>query len=161
MSKWNDVTQWSDLLSGVGCPICSTDSPRDIVAELECSWVTVGADSPVAGYACLVFKRHAVELHELTILEGAAYMRDIQKLSAAVARVTHAVKINYEIHGNSIPHLHMHFFPRYRGDAFENRPIDPKSVVRPVYGPGQLEEFRGQLVAALTIDSSNHRSRKQ
>jgi diadenosine tetraphosphate (Ap4A) HIT family hydrolase len=121
-----------------------------MVSELESSWITAGADSPVVGYACLVFKRHAVEFHDLTLLEGAAYMRDIQALSAAVARVTNAVKINYEVHGNSIPHLHMHFFPRYRGDAFENRPIDPRAVTHPVYGPGQLEDFRGRLAAALT-----------
>jgi diadenosine tetraphosphate (Ap4A) HIT family hydrolase len=150
MSKWNELDQWAGLRSGVGCPICKAGAPRDIVSELETSWITAGPDGPVAGYACLVFKRHAVELHELTLVEGAAYMRDIQKLSAAVAQVTNAVKINYEIHGNSIPHLHMHFFPRYRGDAFENRPIDPRSVAHPVYRPGQFEAFRGQLVAALT-----------
>jgi diadenosine tetraphosphate (Ap4A) HIT family hydrolase len=150
MSKWNDLDQWAALRSGVRCPICEAGAPRDIVAELESSWITAGPDSPVVGYACLVFKRHAVELHDLTVLEGAAFMRDVQKLSAAVARVTSAVKLNYEIHGNSIPHLHMHFFPRYRGDVFENRPIDPRSVAPPVYKPGQFENFRGELIAALS-----------
>jgi diadenosine tetraphosphate (Ap4A) HIT family hydrolase len=158
MSKWSNLDEWAALRSGVGCPICKQGAPRDIVSDLETSWVTAGPDSPVAGYACLVFKRHAVELHDLSPLEGAAYMRDIQKLSAAVAEVTNAVKINYEIHGNSIPHLHMHFFPRYRGDAFENRPIDPRSVLHSVYKSGELEEFRGQLITALSRLSKNHRS---
>ncbi len=137
------------MRSGADCPICRARAPRDIVAELEVSWVTAGPDSPIAGYACLVFKRHAVELHELTTLEGAAFMRDVQRLSSAVAATTSAVKLNYEIHGNTLPHLHMHFFPRYRGDAFENRPIDPRSVVQPAYGPSQFKDFRQRLVAAI------------
>ena len=35
-----------------------------------------------------------------------------------------ATKMNYEVHGNTIPHLHMHFFPRYAGDPFETRLAD-------------------------------------
>ena len=69
-------------------------------------------------------------------------MRDVRKVSAAISSVTDAVKMNYEIHGNSIPHLHMHFFPRYRGDQFEGQPINPKSVVRPVYAPGEFKKTR-------------------
>jgi diadenosine tetraphosphate (Ap4A) HIT family hydrolase len=48
-----------------------------------------------------------------------------------VARVLdglfHPSKLNYEIHGNTIPHLHMHVSPRFPGDPFEGRPIDPRS----------------------------------
>jgi len=35
-------------------------------------------------------------------------------------------KMNYEIHGNTIPHLHIHLFPRFAGDPFVGRPIDPR-----------------------------------
>ena len=38
------------------------------------------------GYACLVFKRHVVELHDLSEDEGVAFMRDVRRLSAAVQR---------------------------------------------------------------------------
>src|SRR5262249_54143370 len=48
-----------------------------------------------AGYCCLFVKRHAVELHDLTEAEGAAYMRDIQKVSRALQTVTGAVKRNW------------------------------------------------------------------
>jgi diadenosine tetraphosphate (Ap4A) HIT family hydrolase len=96
-----------------------------------------------------VFKRHAVELHDLSETEGPAFMRDMQRLSRAVAVATSAVKLNYEIHGNTLPHLHVHYFPRHRGDAFEDRPIDPRSVIQPVYEPGQFADFRKRLIAAL------------
>ena len=58
---------------------------------------------------------HVVELHDLTEPEGAAFMRDARRLSAAVQAVTAAVKLSYEVHGNTIPHLQMHFYPRYPG----------------------------------------------
>lgn len=67
-------------------------------------------------------------------------MRDARTVSKAVASVTESVKMNYEIHGNSIPHLHMHFFPRYQGDQFEGQPINPRVVMQPVYVPGSSKE---------------------
>jgi diadenosine tetraphosphate (Ap4A) HIT family hydrolase len=131
------------------CPICE-DGPLDVVARLGSSWVTMGERSPMAGYACLVFDRHAVELHDLSIDEGAAFMRDMQRLARAVQLATGASKLNYEIHGNTLPHLHVHFFPRHAGDAFEGRPIDPRSVRSPVYAPGELDALRARVVQELT-----------
>jgi diadenosine tetraphosphate (Ap4A) HIT family hydrolase len=93
------------------------------------------------GYCFLLLKRHAVELYELSPVEAAAFMRDIQKVSQAVHEITRAVKLNYEIHGNTIPHLHLHLFPRYVGDRFENQPINPRAVKTPVYAPGEFAEF--------------------
>lgn len=104
------------------------------------------------GYACLVLRRHAVELHDLAAEEAAAYMRDVQKLSAAVAGITGAVKMNYEVHGNTLPHLHMHFFPRYRGDPFEGGPIDPKRIRTPVYSGEEYNVFVERLRSVLLED---------
>ena len=130
------------------CRVCR--SRVDALTELESSWVRVGPDDPVRGYACLVFNRHAIELHDLDDAEGAAFMRDVQKVSAAITSLMRPVKMNYEIHGNTAPHLHMHLFPRYRGDQFEGRPIDPKAAARPVYGTGEFERFAAQLTLALS-----------
>ena len=149
MSTWRDADRWAAMRGGEGCPICRDGMPRDVVAELEASWVAMGEDAPMRGYAVLVLKRHAVELHDLSDDEGAAYMRDIQHLSRAIADATNAVKLNYEIHGNTIPHLHMHLFPRYVGDPFEGRPIDPRSVRGPVYAPGEFSALRDRVRVAL------------
>lgn len=93
--------------------------------------------------------RNVVELHDLTEAEGAAFMRDVRRLSAAVHEVTGAVKLNDEVHGNTIPHLHMHFYPRYPGDPFEGEPINAKAVRQPVYAPGEFTVVRTRLLAAL------------
>jgi len=145
MSKWADPEAWERLRSDASCPICIQSKPRGILAELEASYLTAGEDAPMKGYCCLVLQRHAVELFDLGPEEAAAFMRDVQRVARAVHDITGAVKLNYEIHGNTIPHLHMHLYPRYVGDPFEGKPIDPQSVKGPVYGPGEFAAFAERL----------------
>lgn len=101
------------------------------------------------GGCALFLKRHAVELHELAEEEGAAWMRDVRRLSRVLKEATSAVKMNYEVHGNTIPHLHMHFFPRYPGDAFEGAPIDPRIAIAPIAGAPAHAEVRRRVQVAL------------
>ncbi|HEX2081415.1 MAG TPA: hypothetical protein VHG08_27175 [Longimicrobium sp.] len=51
--------------------------------------------------------------------------------------------MNDEVHGNTTPHLHMHFFPRYPGDPFEGTPINPR--IGPVPGLGGHAKIRRQV----------------
>jgi diadenosine tetraphosphate (Ap4A) HIT family hydrolase len=138
MSKWN-TPEWEALCSGETCPICRNGRPLGIVTELNVTYVTSSAESLMRGYCCLVLKRHAVELYDLSTDEGAALMKDIQRVAKVLQVITGAVKLNYQIHGNTIPHLHVHLFPRYRGDPFENRLIDPELIRESPYRDG--EEF--------------------
>jgi diadenosine tetraphosphate (Ap4A) HIT family hydrolase len=149
MSLWNDSERWAALRSREACPICIRQRPLDVIAELEASWVTMQEAAPVPGYVCLVSRTHAIELHDLSLDLAAAFMRDAQKVSKALSAATNAVKLNYEIHGNSLPHLHMHFFPRYRGDRFEGEPIDPRIVVQPVYAEGEFRRIRDAFLLYL------------
>ena len=150
MSGWNDPDRWREMVSGADCPICRKASGWDPIATLEISDVMTNDRGPMRGYCWVPLARHAVELHELSPDEGAAYMRDLQRVSRAVQTVTGAVKLNCEIHGNTVPHLHAHIFPRYPGDRFEGRPIDPREGTDSPYGPGELDRFRRDLRAALT-----------
>jgi diadenosine tetraphosphate (Ap4A) HIT family hydrolase len=36
-----------------------------------------------------------------------------------LAELYEPVKMNYEIHGNVIPHLHLHLYPRFIGDPLD------------------------------------------
>jgi hypothetical protein len=45
----------------------------------------------------------------------------------------------HEIHGNTLPHLHVHLFPRYNGDPFEDGPFNPSLIRESPYGPGEFE----------------------
>ena len=147
VSGWTDFQKWEARRSGADCRVCRSKS--DAIAQLETSWVLIGPDDPVRGYACLVFARHAVELHDLTEAEASALIRDMRRVSVAVAAIMKPIKMNYEVHGNTAPHLHVHFFPRYIGDQFEGGPINPRAAKRPAYAPGEFERFRDRLQAEL------------
>jgi diadenosine tetraphosphate (Ap4A) HIT family hydrolase len=153
MSKWNNPPIWQALLDGSGCPICTRGLPLHVIANLKCSWLTMSEEAPMLGYVCLVSQVHVVELHELEEAGAEAFMRDIRSVSKALSIATGAVKLNYDIHGNTLPHLHMHFFPRYVGDPFEGKAIEPRTVTQPVYAPGQFAEVKSRLLAALAVGS--------
>ena len=152
MSGWRDPERWARWVRGDDCPICRSVAAEAAVAELEACRLMMGEDAPMRGYAWLPARRHVIELHELTEPEGAAYMRDVRRVSRAIAAATGAVKLNYEIHGNTVPHLHLHIFPRYVGDPFEGRPIDPRAVRGPVYAPGELDALRDRVREELARD---------
>lgn len=149
MTHWHDPDVWRALVDGTGCPVCVRGQPLNIVATLPASWVTMSEDAPMVGYLCLVSRIHVVELHDFTDQQAAAFMVDARRVSRALLSVTHAIKLNYEMHGNILPHLHMHFFPRHPGDRFEGRAIDPRIVKDSVYAEGEFARIRSAVVMAL------------
>ena len=118
VENWRDEADWARLVALEGCPICERGQPLDVLVELRASWATGGAEAPLPGYLCVVSKTHAVEPFELPEDQRAAFWDDVMRVAAAAASVTGAVKMNYAIYGNTIPHLHMHLFPRFRDDPY-------------------------------------------
>jgi diadenosine tetraphosphate (Ap4A) HIT family hydrolase len=110
------------------CPICARGAPLDVVAELATTWVTAGTEAPLPGYACVVAKRHVVEPFELADQERIAFWEEAIRVARVLHELFEPIKMNYEIHGNRIPHLHMHLFPRFRGDPYEGLPLDARDV---------------------------------
>jgi diadenosine tetraphosphate (Ap4A) HIT family hydrolase len=142
---WTDLHHWRTLTDGSACPIC-TDGPRDVLVELRASWATAPPLAPLPGYVCIVAKTHAVEPFELPPAERAAFWEDVNRVAQAVHRELLPVKLNYEIHGNTLPHLHLHLFPRQPGDRFEGRPIDgDDGVPRTADELAQLHRTLGRL----------------
>jgi len=60
--------------------------------------------------------RHIVEPTELTPDEAATFWRELLVVGRALERTFEPVKVNYNILGNSVPHLHVHVIPRYAND---------------------------------------------
>lgn len=111
------------------CPCCNNlpmpDGMEDI-AILDYSWVTVEptAQGRLFGKCVVGAKYHSVLFYDMPKEEMANFMSDVQKVAEVLHKVTGAVKVNYEIHCNSAPHLHCHLFPRYIDDDFPSAPID-------------------------------------
>lgn len=123
-------SSWTDEKN---CPVCNNDEgPSDIVTikELEYSWVeaSIHAQGCLWGKCHVLSKKHFVELHDIPEQDMLNFMRDIQKVGKALKEVSKAIKINYELHGNSMPHLHMHLFPRYIDDAFPSGGINVNKI---------------------------------
>jgi len=51
-----------------------------------------------------------------------AFWEDVVFAAERVARLLQPIKVNYHIHGNSLPHLHAHIYQRFRGDRFVGGP---------------------------------------
>ena len=122
---WSDPAEWALRKSPEGCVICRSGKPLDVIAETALCWVTSPMSAPLPGYVCVVSKRHVNEPYELPPAEQCLFWRDAMTAAQAVASVVHPVKMNYEIHGNTLPHLHLHLFPREPDDPYVGGPSIP------------------------------------
>ena len=93
--------------------MCPDSSEGDVIATLPSGKVHLQNDADYLGYCILIFKRHAVELCDLTQDERAQFMEDLSKISEAVLAQCKPAKLNTSMLGNMVPHLHCHIMPRY------------------------------------------------
>jgi diadenosine tetraphosphate (Ap4A) HIT family hydrolase len=93
------------------------------IAELEASRVFLHEDQFFPGYVLLVLRRHAAELYELSGPERRTLIEEVSRVAEALARAFRPVKMNYELLGNQVPHIHWHLVPRLPTDPAPLRPI--------------------------------------
>jgi diadenosine tetraphosphate (Ap4A) HIT family hydrolase len=127
MSFHTDYETWVQLSDPKNCPVCQNlPMPEEMkdIAELPNSWLSAEPWECLKGACHVTAKKHVIELYELSQEELVGLMSDVQRYARALKKVTGAVKINYEIHGNTLPHLHIHLYPRYIGDPFAGQAID-------------------------------------
>ena len=129
---WMPRERWGALVRGEGCPLCrdlaagtAPNQYRHVVADLSTSQLWLAANQSVLGYCVLVHRRHVREPYDLPRDERAAFFEDMSLAGAALERTFGAVKMNFEILGNAVPHLHCHIKPRYYGDPAPGKPIHP------------------------------------
>ena len=69
------------------------------------------------GYTIVVWRgRHVAEPTELEQKEATAYWHELLRVGQALESYFQPVELNYELLGNSLPHLHAHVLPRYADD---------------------------------------------
>jgi diadenosine tetraphosphate (Ap4A) HIT family hydrolase len=96
-----------------------------VIARMESGWVVLGDVQFLRGYCLLLPDPVVPDLNALPLDQRTAFLRDMTLLGDALLQVTGAVRVNYEILGNSEPALHAHIFPRYatEPEAFRQRPV--------------------------------------
>ena len=100
-----------------------------MIAETSSIWATAARRASLPGYVCVVAKHHVIEPFDMTPEQQASFWHDAMLVAQAVAELVHPIKMNYEIHGNTLPHLHLHLFPRRVDDPYVGGPIDPRAAV--------------------------------
>ncbi len=158
-TEWMPRERWDALVRGENCPLCTAIISKDreddygyTIADLRLSRLRLTANQSVAGYCVLICQRHVREPYELTPAEQSDFFRDMMDVGQALERVVEAVKMNFEILGNAIPHLHCHIKPRYYGDPAPGRPINPDDNVR-LLDPHEYERQAGLIRHALGLDT--------
>jgi len=118
---WNLDSRWQARIDGTECEFCKWDQRTGAtypveVARLRVSRWLLGANQYVRGYSVLVLDRHAIELHDLSPDIRQAFTEDIADAGRAIGQVLNPIKMNLELLGNVVPHLHCHLKPRYPHD---------------------------------------------
>jgi diadenosine tetraphosphate (Ap4A) HIT family hydrolase len=153
-------TEFYAWRSGDGCPSCAEGRPettpfgvRYFAGDL-CDAYLVRADIQ-QGLTIAVFRgRHVVEPTELDDREAATYGREVLRVGRAIEAAFAPVKLNYDLLGNSVPHLHVHVVPRYADDPRPGWPF-PFPVSDPAPMPqGRLDDDLAALRQALGGRSS-------
>ena len=110
-----------ELKRGEGCPMCAQGRPEETeygvrILAGEVSDAYLQKAGVQRGYSIVIWRgRHVAEPTELDPEEAAAYWRELLRVGRALEERFEPVKLNYELLGNSLPHLHTHVMPRYDG----------------------------------------------
>jgi hypothetical protein len=107
--------------AGHGCPSCAEGRPR----------ATTAGERYFAGDLCDAY---------LVRADG----REVLRVARAIEAAFSPIKLNYDVLGNSVPHLHTHIVPRYAEDPRPGWPFpfpDPDPPAMPE------DRFQAQLAA--------------
>jgi len=145
---------WDARKRGVGCWFCGnqlgqpfyTGSRGD--AHLE-------RHAIARGHAIVIFRgRHVADFTSLTAAEVAAYWFDVQTVARMIEQVFTPCHMNYQMLGNSVPHLHVHLVPRYIDDPAPGRPLpwEPKPVAEPEFN--RQAQLLTEVARAMQVPTS-------
>ena len=149
---------------GKGCPACEQGRPdetddgvRFFAGEVVDAYLR--RSDIQRGLTVAIWRgRHVVEPTELTEEETSSYWRELRLVAAAIEEVMRPIKMNYNLLGNSVPHLHAHIVPRYADDPRPGWPFpfpDPEPPSMPT------ERLAKDVTALRTRIGAEERRRGQ
>jgi diadenosine tetraphosphate (Ap4A) HIT family hydrolase len=114
------------------CPFCTLPESR-IVAENAHGLVIRDAYPVSPGHTLVIPKRHMGSFFELTPAERSDLLALLDQAREELQGSLHPDGFNIGINdgpaaGQTVPHLHIHLIPRYRGDQ-----TDPRGGVRWIF----------------------------
>jgi len=135
------------------CRMCTKwNAEADLrIVELQQCYVLLNRDQFFPGYTFVVAKEHVTELFHLDREARAKVTEEVAATAAALYKLFKPDKMNYELLGNMVPHMHWHLVPRFRTDRLWPRPIwaEPHDevVLPPAEYAERIELIRKALIA--------------
>lgn len=154
LRPWRDG--WDGQLLGHQCVLC------ELIGVRENSWgirVFTGRyvdaylprSGSVLGYTVAVWNgRHVSEPTQLELGEAAGYWQETLRVGRAVEQGFEHAKMNYQMLGNSVPHLHAHIVPRPLLDPAPHEPLPWSFLDQGHQDDTALAAAAARLRAALT-----------
>jgi diadenosine tetraphosphate (Ap4A) HIT family hydrolase len=105
-----------------GSPNCPFCRPEDILFENDLAYAKLDKYPVNPGHLLIIPKRHVADFFLTTDQEKAALLSRLDQakhhLDRKHAPAAYNIGINVgEVAGQTIPHVHLHLIPRYRGDT--------------------------------------------
>ena len=129
------------------CKACQSAWPRQdhFIADLGVTNAYLHDDQFFPGWTVLVLKQHATELFQLSRDERAQLIEEVSRAAEVLAREFQSRKVNYELLGNQLPHIHWHLIPRLGADPAPLKPVwQVDHSPHPLQGPA-LNEMIAKL----------------
>lgn len=131
-----------------------------VMCELRGGFAVYGDTQFLPGYSVMLPKREVASLNELSMQERALFLQDMSLLGDALLSSTNAVRVNYDILGNTDAFLHAHVFPRYTSEPKARRlkpvwlyDVDYWTNQKYQYNPDKDEQVRNRITKYLNSHS--------
>jgi diadenosine tetraphosphate (Ap4A) HIT family hydrolase len=142
------------LKRGEACPICAEGRPdenpvgsRIFAGEVSDAYLRRAGIQ--RGYTIVTWRGpHVAEPTELSSEDAAAYWAELLRVGRALEEHLRPVKLNYNLLGNEVPHLHTHVIPRYADDPKPGWPFPFPEDDPP---PHPEAEFRADVDALRAL----------
>lgn len=114
------------------CPFCNIDPQREIIIDSQSAFSIYDKFPVSQGHALIIPKRHVADYFELFSEEQSYCWELVNKTKQILQKKYNpdgfnvGINVNIEA-GQTIPHVHIHLIPRYKGDV-----KDPEGGVRGV-----------------------------
>lgn len=146
---WMPQERWAALVRGEGCSICrllqvegDENDEGYKICNLRFSRLQLMKNQFVPGYCVMSCLKHVREPYELDSEEQKMFFSDLMQAGLALEKVFMPSKMNFEILGNGVPHLHCHIKPRFHCDQAPGVPIDQNAYYVPLTPEQYLDRIK-------------------
>ena len=149
---------WKERVRGKDCAMCADGraevahgSSRVFAGRVSDAYL-VRNDVGQRGYCVVIWRgRHVSDPTQLSTDEARDYFDEVLRVGRAIERQYTPIKMNFEMLGNSLPHLHTHVIPRYLDDGEPGQPSHFMRIARPDEAKIPDDEYDADLAALRAL----------